>query len=1488
MDIGTLTGQIEIEDQLSGVLQGAANRIQSFSKLFGQMSTDLAKGGAAIAGSIIGISASIIALGNRGSDVNNVAATFENFSGSVENATDSLQRMREGALGTVSDFDLMSSSSKLLAGGVKLTSAEFGTLTRASFILQNQGLGNTKEMLDLVSQAMLTGRTRSLELRIGKIDLQKATRDYAASLGVEVSQLTETARTEARRTAILDALNRKVQSAGEQQRDFGEQMEFAIVKIKNWGDELSRRVASSQAITNAVSNIGKALQDAFGGAGQSAIEVIVSGIDKFANMVSSVAPRIISFVGQISPAIVSGIETVKNVIVEIWNQLVAFNDRWQITSNLVKGAQFAWGLLQKAFNLVEIAVEAVIDAWAMMPDWLRRITKGALESAAAMTAYSVTINAVATPFRALVESFDLGINIIGNLSGAIFNLQHLTWLWTKPIGAVTLAHKSLTTWLSTSTIATKAAAAADVEAAAIKTLFSKAIFALGNTVPVLTARIWLMEVATKTSAVTTGILTRAQVIWAGVLFTLGNSIPVLTARIWLMDVATKASTISMKAFGLAALAIQSLPLVAALTGIVIGLNEVRKAWVNLQKAREQGQTTWEFLSARDTDTWARRWINSASQFIAGVDIFETGTKRIEEIRKRLKGGPVPEGTIPEISPGALAGGSSEFQAAAAARAGIGLADDLSISDLVKDDTTEKINSMVRSWQDATKEASIFTSAFNRLTEAQRANFTIQEAIVPTIEKLRNSGQKVTPAMLAVRDAFMNTRLQLLETDKAILSQTGITQGLVDQEMRLGKSLADVAAAYGVAESSLSAYLAEASRAAEIEQNLQSFNAALLAQQDADRQRSLMKELEGNKAIAEADSRLQELLRQNSMTTVEFQIDQIDREAAARIASFKGTDQQVKEFTRVTLRESEIRKRGLMVDLDALKRFSKANLVEIMNTSYNTWRAMEDDPTNFSANVRAQFRKIYEDAREAATGVQSVWTQAFNALEGVSSIVGQLPGELANVSARAIDAGKNILKMFEGGFSKMKLISGIGEVIGATGEGGTLARTLGGAISGGVLGGAAAMAAWGSAAGPIGTAIGAAAGAVVGLVRGLTQLTEYEQRVRAEASAFEEIREEAIRAAGGMEKLTGAASLVGINIQGALTPRDPVFLRNTLDDIAKKTQILNQAMQDYGFTWEDMNEEARKFKFGEVIEDLAERMRLLQGVGITGPKLAKGMAGDLNALVRSAIVAGQKIPASFRPIIEELIRMGGLTEENRRLMLGLSETSSVTFEQVTEAASRYGLEIDALGPKIQQLQISESAEQIVADWELLIGAGADFNSVLVGMADETQVVVTNALKFGSELPEKMKPMIQAMIDAGLLTDLTGEKLIDISQLNWAEPLAESVDRLITKMDELIEKIIEGVGGAIDSIDGSTIDINANVNTNTNTEVQEPAYYAKGGVVVPFRPRGTDTVPAMLTPGERVIPRGAGGGTAIIELEGRTLAEVIVPEIPGVERRYGVRR
>ena len=347
MNIGTLTGQIAIEDQVSSALTLIAGRVKRFAEGFDDSLGGVAiVVGAAVTG-VVALTAAITALGNRGSDVNDVANTLDRFAGSAENATEILAKMQEGTLGTVTKFDMMKSSAKLLAADVKLSAADFGTLSSAAFVLQNQGLGPTKQMLDMVSSALLTGRTRSIEMAIGKMDLTHAETKYAASLNKSEQDLNAVEKLEAKRIGILEELGKKVKAAGVQHRDFGEQLEFAVTSIKNWFDQLASIVASSPKVNQAIESILTAFQKAFGGESQSLMQAVASGIDWVAEVVIDLSTLIVPLADGLR-SIYSVLEDYIPLLRAVAAGVVAYTIAWgffTMGAPLVKGIMGAFTLL---------------------------------------------------------------------------------------------------------------------------------------------------------------------------------------------------------------------------------------------------------------------------------------------------------------------------------------------------------------------------------------------------------------------------------------------------------------------------------------------------------------------------------------------------------------------------------------------------------------------------------------------------------------------------------------------------------------------------------------------------------------------------------------------------------------------------------------------------------------------------------------------------------------------------------------------------------------------------------------------------------------------------------------------------------------------------------------------------------------------------------------------------------------------------------------
>lgn len=277
LDLGTVTSAVVLRDAFSGVLDKVIESIDQFqtaaAKAFpsaAQFAEDIAPAFnlaavavAATTAAVVGLVSATAALAERGADVLDVAGTLEHFSGSAAEANDNLQALRKGTQDTVDDMALMRDASRILSAGVKLNADDFGTLGEAAFVLQNRGLGGTKEMLDLVSDAMITGRTKALAMKLGVIDLGDAHANYAKQLGIDVNLLSDAGKAEAARLQIMKMLKTAVADAGVQEKDFGEIIETAHTAFSNWLDDLGVAIAQSPVFTTAVHEIGTALATAF-------------------------------------------------------------------------------------------------------------------------------------------------------------------------------------------------------------------------------------------------------------------------------------------------------------------------------------------------------------------------------------------------------------------------------------------------------------------------------------------------------------------------------------------------------------------------------------------------------------------------------------------------------------------------------------------------------------------------------------------------------------------------------------------------------------------------------------------------------------------------------------------------------------------------------------------------------------------------------------------------------------------------------------------------------------------------------------------------------------------------------------------------------------------------------------------------------------------------------------------------------------------------
>jgi hypothetical protein len=343
IDLGVIRGLIELEDKFTSQIGFAEASLQHFTESNRASLTAVGQAVGLVTAAIGVMTTAVIALGSHGSDVNDVSDSLTHFAGSAENAEKILSALRDGTKGTVDDFVLMKDASHLLSANVKLNADDFGTLGQAAFVLQNRGLGGTKEMLELVSDAMVTGRTRALAMALGVVDAGDAEAKYARQLGVTVDQLSETGKAEAKRLAIMDMLKTAVKDAGAQERDFGEELEYVKAQITNWVDALSSAIAKSPVLAAGLHAVEDAINATFGGDKAESIKTVVDYINTGATFTVNFG--------------LAAVETAR-----------VFNVAWSLVKTAVLAVEGAISLVIAGITDVGAAATQVAGAMHLVPD----------------------------------------------------------------------------------------------------------------------------------------------------------------------------------------------------------------------------------------------------------------------------------------------------------------------------------------------------------------------------------------------------------------------------------------------------------------------------------------------------------------------------------------------------------------------------------------------------------------------------------------------------------------------------------------------------------------------------------------------------------------------------------------------------------------------------------------------------------------------------------------------------------------------------------------------------------------------------------------------------------------------------------------------------------------------------------------------------------------------------------------------------------------
>jgi hypothetical protein len=189
-----------------------------------------------------------------------------------------------------------------------------------------------------------------------------------------------------------------------------------------------------------------------------------------------------------------------------------------------------------------------------------------------------------------------------------------------------------------------------------------------------------------------------------------------------------------------------------------------------------------------------------------------------------------------------------------------------------------------------------------------------------------------------------------------------------------------------------------------------------------------------------------------------------------------------------------------------------------------------------------------------------------------------------------------------------------------------------------------------------------------------------------------------------------------------------------------------------------------------------------------------------------------------PFVAKLVDLGVITTDDLLAIAEMMHGSQVNFKAMEEAANKYGIELSALGPKFSEAKLNDIARSLVTDFDMLIENGADVAGVIAGMGDEVNLLVTDAQNAGVAIPDNMRPIIEQMIAMGTLVGANGEAITDMSDVNFAEPMAAKFDQVVGKLDLMITKFLSLLG-LTDGVAESVKQIPSEVKIGVGFEVEQ---------------------------------------------------------------------
>lgn len=186
-------------------------------------------------------------------------------------------------------------------------------------------------------------------------------------------------------------------------------------------------------------------------------------------------------------------------------------------------------------------------------------------------------------------------------------------------------------------------------------------------------------------------------------------------------------------------------------------------------------------------------------------------------------------------------------------------------------------------------------------------------------------------------------------------------------------------------------------------------------------------------------------------------------------------------------------------------------------------------------------------------------------------------------------------------------------------------------------------------------------------------------------------------------------------------------------------------------------EAATIAANKATDALTTQRNAAVAAGQSEDEVLKQQAGSYSILLAQMKAAGVEAPGSLQPVVEKLIEMGVLIDGNGNK---ITDLAAAGFPQLGAAASAAGAEIEAVTHKAIQM-----AENLDQQRKAALAAGQDEDTLLKQQAGSYSILAAQLKTAGAEIPASLQPILDKLVDMGLLIDGNGNKITSLADAGF---------------------------------------------------------------------------------------------------------------------------